>query len=263
MALGEEMDTDVGVYFCAWYGLYLCGGVVCRGLFSTYGTLKKDAQAYWCASFVSSVHAVVIVYLAYTAGRDLEVWSSARDDGAFFATSERSSLANRVFLGYLLSDLATSLYYNRAWSGWVENILHHVSGIACWYTLERDAFGHLFLLTALLCEATTPFVNNRWFFAQAGMKASTLYFVNGLVMTFLWFALRVVMFGWLGYRIFVLRAALYTLSLWQALVMAWSFVVGYGLQLFWFRKILKGAIKALFPPPPAVKKGFLVDAKAD
>jgi len=238
----SELAASIACWYAFWFACYKLSHVANGILFETYGALKPATQAYWCASSVSSLHAIVIVYLSFTAGVELEVWT--RPD-VFFATSARSGLTNRVFVGYLLCDLSCSLYYNAAWSGWVENLVHHAAGIWCWSTLERDQFGHIFLLTALLAEGTTPFVNNRWFLAQSGMKDGRLYFYNGLLMTGLWFLLRVVLFAWLGTRLVAMRADLAKITAYQSVVLYVNYAIGYALQLFWFRKILKGALKAL------------------
>ena len=77
------------------------------------------------------------------------------------------------------------------------------------------------------------------------MKDTTLYVVNGLFMTLLWFILRVCLFGWLGTRMFAMRSALLSITSLQRNTVLFSYVVGYSLQLFWFNKIVKGALKAI------------------
>jgi hypothetical protein len=77
------------------------------------------------------------------------------------------------------------------------------------------------------------------------MKNTSIYVINGLFMTFLWFILRVCLFAWLGVRIFSMRSDVLTLTSVQRNTVLFSYFVGYSLQLFWFNKILRGALKAI------------------
>ena len=193
---------------------------------------------------MSTVHAVVIVYLAATA-----MTSDVMDTTDVKVTSPQSSEANIIFIAYLASDLLLSVIYNTAWPGWQANMIHHVTGIWAWYMMTRHGFCHSIALCAMLTEATTPFVNQRWFFDKSGMKEGNLFVANGLLMTLLWFALRVCLFGWLGYRIFgPMRKSLLALPSLHLFCGLFSYTVGYALQLFWFSKIFKGALKVLSGP---------------
>jgi hypothetical protein len=150
-----------------------------------------------------------------------------------------------VFIGYLLSDLLLSLIHSSSWPGWQANVLHHVTGIFCWYLMNEGGFGHSIAMCATLTEITTPFVNQRFFFDKANMKDGSLYVANGLLMTLLWFLFRVVLFGWLGFRLFQMRESLFALPNLHMFAAIFSYAVGYTLQLFWFQKIMKGALKVL------------------
>mmetsp|Transcript_28438 Transcript_28438/g.33651 ORF Transcript_28438/g.33651 Transcript_28438/m.33651 type:complete len:87 (+) Transcript_28438:711-971(+) len=77
------------------------------------------------------------------------------------------------------------------------------------------------------------------------MKNTSLYVVNGLLMTVLWFIFRILMFAWLGYRIYKSKDALMTLSTFKIIAILITYIVGYALQIFWFSKIFKGALKVL------------------
>ena len=123
--------------------------------------------------------------------------------------------------------------------------MHHVLGIISWTIMDIDAMGHIFGMCAVLMETTTPFVNQRWFFAQSGIKSGVLYLVNGLVMTVLWFLLRILVFFWLGTRLFAMREQVFSVPLYKSGFILFSYAGGFSLQIFWFRKILKGALKAV------------------
>mmetsp|Transcript_42948 Transcript_42948/g.97151 ORF Transcript_42948/g.97151 Transcript_42948/m.97151 type:complete len:194 (-) Transcript_42948:206-787(-) len=168
----------------------------------------------------------------------------ASDD--FFLVTDDSVRANLVFVGYLCSDLAITLYFRECWPGYEAMLLHHVMAVLAWYVMIQGKFGHAFTLVGLLSEATTPFVNQRWFFDKCDMKSGLLYLVNGILITLLWFLIRVCLFGWMGWRIYEMRASVFSLSPYQIFVVLLAYFVGYALQIFWFRKILRGVLKALF-----------------
>jgi len=241
----DETVARVVPWFFVWHAQYWVARAVSPLLFSTYKKLEPEMKAYWAASIVSTVHAVYIVYIAVIAIETVDIRTSTNVN----ITSPESTQANIVFIAYLCSDLVLALFYNAAWPGWQSNMIHHTTGIICWYLMNQGGFGHCLALCAMITETTTPFVNQRFFFDRAGMKAGSLYVVNGLLMTLLWFILRVCLFGWLGWRmITAMRASILALPPLYFATAVFSYVVGYSLQLFWFSKIFKGALKHLSPP---------------
>ena len=129
--------------------------------------------------------------------------------------------------------------------GWKANLIHHAAALLCWSQLLTGGFAHFLGLIGIISEITTPFVNFRWFFDKGGMKGTTLYLVNGMTMTLLWFLVRILGFMFVGYRMFQMREGIAALSTGHQVTVALSYTVGYGLQWFWFYRIVKGALKAL------------------
>ncbi len=105
----------------------------------------------------------------------------------------------------------------------------------------------MFGVVAIMTEFTSPLVNNRWYMAINGMQTThpTLFLVNGVLMTILWFILRIVLMGWVGLKMVALQETLWKIPI----VTAWSavitYTIGYGLQVFWFHKILRGCLKVM------------------
>ena len=52
-------------------------------------------------------------------------------------------------------------------------------------------------------EATTPFVNFRWFLYETDLKNSSLYAVNGLVLWLSWFVIRIALIPFIVYKIYL------------------------------------------------------------
>jgi hypothetical protein len=80
------------------------------------------------------------------------------------------------------------------------------------------------------------------------MKSCTLYFINGLTMTVLWFLVRVLGFLYLARMepdLSTMHSMIEALPAHQAFTLVFSYFVGLSLQLFWFQKLLKGVLKVL------------------
>jgi hypothetical protein len=210
-------------------------------IFSSYIALDPASKAYWADSMVSTIHAIVIVALACRAWIACDVWNTVN----LHVSTPESLLANSVFIGYLGADLFLVLIYNSKWPGWQATTLHHASGVLFYFVTSIHSFAHPLGICTMLTEITTPFVNQRFFFDKGGMKSSPLYLINGILMTVLWFVFRILLFCWIGWRIWIMRVAVFALPTFHSLVLFYSYGVGFLLQIFWFRKIMKGVIKAL------------------
>ena len=112
------------------------------------------------------------------------------------------------------------------------------------------------MMSILLLEVTTPFVNLRYFLSQLGYKDSTLYFVNGLIMTILWFVFRICYGLYIGIWIWRMHDQIAAMpSFITRWVSIWGgYTVAYLLQWLWFVKIMKGAIKVLLAEEKSDKK---------
>ncbi|XP_063220215.1 TLC domain-containing protein 3A [Bacillus rossius redtenbacheri] len=100
-------------------------------------------------------------------------------------------------------------------------------------------FGFVYLM-----ELSTPFVSFRGILSRLKMKASTLYFVNGLVMLVTFFFCRVMMFPYVCY----LYSQVVGLPFFEAVwLLPSSCKIGIGVlmlpQIYWFLLMLNGAFK--------------------
>lgn len=77
------------------------------------------------------------------------------------------------FLGYFVADQLGNAYWWREWSGVEATTVHHVIGMVAYWRVLTGGFCHF--LCGWLLEATTPFVNQRWFFAKAGWSGTLAY----------------------------------------------------------------------------------------
>lgn len=71
--------------------------------------------------------------------------------------------------------------------GWVPMIVHHVLSLLAWPLGLVHPACHTFLLLCISMEASSPFVQLRWFLSQHVGKQSCLYKLNGLIMMLIFF----------------------------------------------------------------------------
>ncbi|KAL0352705.1 UNVERIFIED_CONTAM: hypothetical protein Sangu_0851800 [Sesamum angustifolium] len=75
---------------------------------------------------------------------------------------------------------------NSPLSTFVLGILHHsLSGIAVAYSMFTGE-GQLYTFMVLISEVTTPEINMRWYLDMAGLKKSSAYLINGVMIFFGW-----------------------------------------------------------------------------
>ncbi|KAB2029237.1 hypothetical protein ERO13_D05G146300v2 [Gossypium hirsutum] len=93
-----------------------------------------------------------------------------------------------VSLGYFFSDLAMTLWQYPALGG-IEYVIHHLlSGTAVAYSMFTGE-AQLYTYMVLISEVTTPEIHLRWYLDTAGMKRSTAYLINGVVIFIGWLVL--------------------------------------------------------------------------
>mmetsp|Transcript_19990 Transcript_19990/g.31904 ORF Transcript_19990/g.31904 Transcript_19990/m.31904 type:complete len:252 (+) Transcript_19990:84-839(+) len=211
----------------------------------------KSEKGYWAATFTGIVHALLVTATSVAAIWQDPTFLSSSDA---FQVTPLSHLSCCIFLGYIISDLALSSFFMSTWPGWQANLVHHLLVLVSWYQVTVGGYMHGPCLAAMACEITTPFVSARWLLDKTGMKESKIYFWNGMAMMVLWFFFRVCWYSGQTFRIYQLREGLLTLPTLNICVFLISFFAGAALQLYWFSKLLKGAIKVLTTPKGPSKK---------
>lgn len=214
---------------------------------------KSWEKALWSSNIVSTVHATYITYMAITAA----ISSGVYTNDSFYHGTPESTECCFIFLGYISYDLVLIATYAKEWPGTVAFMFHHGASILSYGHLLYVGYAHHMALAAITMEATTPFMNFRWFLDVSGARKTypTLYMVNGLFSTVLWFLFRIIeptatIYLFL-YRQFGQLLALGPIA---TVVLTTCSAVGYFLQIFWFYKIVKGALKVLSATPKQSKQ---------
>jgi len=131
----------------------------------------------WDSRVVSNLNAVFVtlgsLYAIYFHPNDWAV-------NPYGPPNTYSSLFISAILGYFVYDLVLVLVYRDLLS--FSTIAHHVIGLVTYGAGKFSGSCHYILSLWLLTEATTPFVNQRWFLEVLQKKSSPLYIINGLAM---------------------------------------------------------------------------------
>jgi len=174
-----------------------------------------------------------------------------------------------MFLGYLAVDLV-SMCICDVWQAWrpvdKSMILHHVF-ILSFFTLGYVVDVGVWFGSALLInELSTPFVNVFWYLKYIGQKESKAFKINGtvLLLTFFVFRILYIPFNFWHFQAHGLcldseNPAYQHLS-WLMLI---GYVAIYLINLFWFSKLVRGALQALQKKEekPVGAAAALIDAR--
>ncbi|KAL0400217.1 UNVERIFIED_CONTAM: hypothetical protein Sradi_2365000 [Sesamum radiatum] len=124
-------------------------------------------------------------------------------------------------------------------------VIHHIlSLVGVMYPMVTGE-GQLYTFMVLASEATTPWINLRWYLDAAGMKRSNAYIVNGVVIFIAWLVARILWFVYLFYHVYLhfdQVKQMHTTGIMLVLLVPALLSI---MNLLWFRKIFKGLQKTL------------------
>ncbi|GFP96377.1 transmembrane protein 56-b [Phtheirospermum japonicum] len=233
----------IGIFACKMvYDLSQLISAVCS---KSYLNLTESRQVEWSNRAMSTFHAVyiTIVSLYFVFSSDLFVDNLHL--GPFtLRSSTFSTCALGVSVGYFLSDLGMIIWCYPSLGG-MEYVIHHLlSLVAVSYAmLTREA--QIYTYMVLISEATTPWINLRWYLDAAGMKRSTAYIINGVVIFLAWLVVRIILFIYMFCHVHLYYDQVkHVHTMGVALVILVPSVLSV-MNLIWFCKIFKGLKKTL------------------
>ncbi|KAM1004324.1 hypothetical protein ACFX13_004600 [Malus domestica] len=210
-----------------------------------YGSLTKIQRIEWNSRGISSIHAIFITALSlyFVFGSDL--FSDQQHLGLItFRSSPLSVFGLGVSVGYFCADLGMLLWLYPSLGG-IEYVFHHsLSGIAVAYSMFSGE-GQLYTYMILISEITTPEINMRWYLDTAGLKRSSAYLLNGIVIFLLWLAARILLFGYMFYHVYLHYDMIIQMHIFGYLLVFIVPTVLAVMNLMWFGKIIKGLMKQL------------------
>eukprot|EP00658_Telonema_sp_P-2_P039758 TRINITY_DN283_c0_g3_i2.p1 TRINITY_DN283_c0_g3~~TRINITY_DN283_c0_g3_i2.p1 ORF type:complete len:208 (-),score=30.60 TRINITY_DN283_c0_g3_i2:80-703(-) len=129
------------------------------------------------------IHAILICPLAWYTATTPEL-TADKVYGDNYAWYTCASIAG----GYFAWDLGVTCLHLSTWGF---GALIHAAACLAVYTIALSPIFAYYGTFFLLWEASTPFLNMRWFLLQYGMKDTPIYFWNGLLLVLSFFIVRI------------------------------------------------------------------------
>lgn len=208
----------------------------------TYTTLKPNHIIEWNNRFTSTSFSVIVSIISlYILTVDHAI---ALSPLIYNSNLVQTNIA--IVMGYILSDM-TIVISNYKIIGDLFTLLHHCFSVVGYgYALTYSVMPY-FANFRLICELSTPLVNMRWFLYAAGHnKKSVYFFLNGMTMTLMFFIVRIAIIPVYWYKVFsVIDSQLWLQMKHLRYIMIVTCVILDIINLFWFKKMLRGAIIVL------------------
>jgi len=205
----------------------------------TYPNLKINHKIEWNNRFTSTSFSLIVSSISlYVLIGDHAITLSPL---IYESKLVRTNIA--IVMGYTFSDM-TIILYNYKIIGDAFTLLHHsFSLIGYGYALTYSVMPY-FANFRLICELSTPLVNMRWFLYAAGHNKKSLYFfINGMMMTIMFFAVRIASIPVYWYKVYsVLNSQLWVQMRHLRYVMVITCLILDIINIFWFKKMFRGAL---------------------
>lgn len=208
---------------------------------SGYCELSVAKKTDWDTRIGSNLHAVVVSTISlYCFIFDVETASNPiKNDGVLV----RVGVA--ITLGYILADFLI-IVWSYKYIGDLFTLVHHLMAISAYYFVVVSGVLPYFANVRQLAEISTPFVNQRWFFDAVGhQRSSSSFIINGYVMGASFFFCRILMMPIYYYKCYLVWGSEEQLQLGALINFFWisTCIVLDIINLYWFTKIVKGAMK--------------------
>ena len=100
-------------------------------------------------------------------------------------------------------------------------VLHHVLGIVAYSTVVATRSACTLVAFLLVSEASTPFVNFRWFFTRSGMRDDPIFTANGVLLALTFVSSRILPFPLLCW--FICESCGFIYYFWHAFSLTHTF----------------------------------------
>jgi len=205
---------------------------------STYKKLTPQNIVEWNVRFSTSIYSIVVSILCMIV---LIAHNGIRQSPLLYdSTLVKTNIA--IVIGYLISDMIIMIA-NYSKIGDKYNVAHHIMSIVAYAYAMTYSVMPYFANFRLIAELSSPVVNMRWFLHALGyQKSSVLFVFNGLLMTALFFAVRIVTIPIYWYKVYIILDS----PLWLKMgyfrwVMIVTCITLDLINIHWFRKIYCGA----------------------
>jgi hypothetical protein len=214
--------------------------------------LSRIECAEWSCRQVSNIHAIIMIVGAILCFMQWD--SMSLEEGFVGNPTLLPVFFCAVSMGYLQWDLFWQIYHMDEYHD-LSALIHHVLYLAiCHYNMTGCYFCRPFAWL-VFGELSTPFLNQRWFYAVADLKESQGYVVSSMMFGITFLMTRVAGYSWGFFDLWKHK------DLWIDLPIGLKFVVfglhlGFALNLFWGIKVwsaLVRIVKKQMQPVPKKK----------
>mmetsp|Transcript_14925 Transcript_14925/g.32345 ORF Transcript_14925/g.32345 Transcript_14925/m.32345 type:complete len:269 (+) Transcript_14925:270-1076(+) len=223
--------------------VYLLSRIVTPWFFKSYRSLSTEDKRNWDDRYISNLHALSLLYLASKYVIFDEYFWKQGEVPVTLRTNGESYICMGISCSYFIVDFLVCAFHPSF--GGFAILAHHVGSIITLVYAWHDRQGHFQIMFSMLMELTTPFINARWFLDKMGLKQSPLFVANGLVLILTWVVGRLYIFYPFYSTVFSLRHEWQLMSWRMGSILAIMPVVLLILNVIWFSKILRGALKVL------------------
>lgn len=170
-------------------------------------------------------------------------------------------------IGFLLFDMLIMITDPKEFEWFY--LLHHFVSIIAFYSCSTAGVFPYIALFRLTSEASTPFLNIRWFLLTLNKKHTNFYLLNGIILIVVFFLVRIVTIlpNWLIFYSLMHTPTWNAIGLHYKLICVFSCIPLDFLNIYWFGKIVNIIVKffkAASTIPGAKREELLdkVDTKA-
>ncbi|GLC46590.1 hypothetical protein PLESTB_001617300 [Pleodorina starrii] len=212
--------------------------------FKGYKQLTNHEQRDWDTRLGNIIYSAYIVYwAARTLALEDTFWAPGPQPMVRRTTPDTFAVLG-VSTGFFVHELFITIKY---WMGGSAMLLHHVGSLASVLSAIWWAEAHWMTMWMLSTEFTTPFIAFRYMLEKAGFKSHPLYLINGIAILASWTVARLATFPPFFWMVWQHRQEIPLMQpLTQTLLLVFPAVLAL-LNVFWYTKILRGAIKLLGP----------------
>lgn len=208
-------------------------------LCKNYSKLSYNHKVEWNVRFTSTLFSLIVsticVYVLLV--------DHALSQSPLIYNSMMVNTNIAIVIGYALSDIII-IISNYKIIGDSFTIFHHLLSLYGFSNTLTYSVMPYFANFRLIVELSTPLVNMRWFLYAMGFKKdSTHFFINGILMTMMFFAVRILSIPIYWYKVYtVLDSPVWIKMRNFRYVMIVTCILLDIINIYWFRKMFKGAL---------------------
>ncbi len=203
--------------------------------------IPAKLQTHFHTLLSSTIHAIVVTVLVVYL-----ILSGSLGTNYVFSKNYLGFICLQISLGYFVGDFIICFMDPHLRSD-IGSILHHVTGLlSLTFSLSNQGIFIYLIVFRTFAELSTPFVNLRWYHYQLGNKNGFWYKFASKSMLVLFFLSRIATLPYLWYGLIMTLTDPQCAMLVKLHYRVWLFcacLVLDSLNVYWFSKMLKGAMK--------------------